>query len=276
MFCTGRPLKSFIFASRSMDEWCVCECRDKKWPVTSLFQREGFLPDSHEKCSTSAELSLVYIYIYICVVYIFILLFALKHCFVLFFSSLNQYIHEEPQTLMAIIMFISSTLRCGFNISFRGTSLNSCKLFPSGTLKKANIKKHFTSHSFHSICVWARDRDGEMHYIITKLRWTPKTFHAPFSLYTNTAMSYLPHLGWPRIWACEDNKCVEARPRLTRLFTLLKRGHHFPLWRILLKANAHVIFGIVVLSLSAVMRIGCPRCHPKHDPTQVIKEWRAG
>lgn len=50
-------------------------------------------------------------------------------------SPFNQYIHKEPQTLMAIIMFISSTLRCGYNISFRGTSLNSCKLFPSGSLK---------------------------------------------------------------------------------------------------------------------------------------------
>lgn len=51
------------------------------------------------------------------------------------FFHLNRYVHKETQTLMAIIMFMRSALRCGFNISFRGTSLNNCKLFPSGSSK---------------------------------------------------------------------------------------------------------------------------------------------
>lgn len=143
-------------------------------------------------------------------------------------SPLNQCIHKEPQTLMAIIMLISSTLRCGFNISFRGTSLNSCKLCASGGLR-ANIK-YFMSHSFHSICVCVRDRDGEMYCIITKLKMQAKTFRAPFNLYTNTAKSCTSALllGWPRIrQASADTSSVNSWPCLTRLFTLLQRWYHF-------------------------------------------------
>ena len=109
-------------------------------------------------------------------------------------SPLNQCIHKEPQTLMAIIMLISSTLRCGFNISFRGTCLDSCKLCASGG-PRANIK-YFMSHSFHSICVCVRQRRADVLYNY-QIKMQAKTFHAPFNLYTNTAKSCTSalHLG---------------------------------------------------------------------------------
>lgn len=85
---------------------------------------------------------------------------------------------------MAILMLISSPLRCGFNISFRGTSLDSCKLFPSGSWES----KHQVLQRPRYLCETERETDREMHCIITKLKCMPKPFMR-LSSYTKTARS---------------------------------------------------------------------------------------
>lgn len=94
------------------------------WPVFFFF----FFLDERE---TWQVLSFPLMYFSVCACFLTLFLISPK-CFVFF--PLNLYIHKEAQTLMAIIMFISSAPGCCFNISFSETSLNSCKLFPSGSL----------------------------------------------------------------------------------------------------------------------------------------------
>lgn len=97
---------------------------------------------------------------------------------------LNQYIHKEPQTLMTVIMLISSTLRCGFNISFRGTSLDSNKLLARGGFwSKHQWSTRTSRHTAFTVSVYVWDRDE--HNIITKFIRMPEPF-MHLSLHTQT------------------------------------------------------------------------------------------
>ena len=123
---------------------------------------------------------------------------------------------------MAIIMLISSTLRCGFNISFRGTSLDSCKLFPSGGWES----NHQVLQRPQYLCETERETDREMHCIITKFKCMPKPF-MHLSSYTKTRSCLCAlDLSSPRAQQVPADSTVRRWPRLTLLFTLPKSGYH--------------------------------------------------
>lgn len=103
---------------------------------------------------------------------------------------------------MAIIMFISSTLRCGFNISFTGTSLNSCKLFPSSSPKETQSSTSCpTAFTVFNFCMCERRRWRDTYVLYNyQIEMHAKTFHAPFRMYTNNTAKgcmLVPHLVSP-------------------------------------------------------------------------------
>lgn len=121
-------------------------------------------------------------------------------------------------------MLISSQW-CGFNISFRRTSLDSCKLFPCSGLESKHQVLHVPGFSVY-VWDWVTDIDGEMHYTITKLKQLPKPLmHISSCVHKKSYIFPSFSLTWSETSFSRPQLCEQVT--LYDLFTETYASFHF-------------------------------------------------